>query len=79
MIWALVPAPIRRALAWAMAGLAAFWAVRISAKRQARLEADLRAANERAKRHEIRDEVENRIASDNDAAERLRGQWERRE
>jgi hypothetical protein len=77
MIWAIIPAPIRRALAWVVAGLAAFWAIRASAKREARTEAALQAANERAKRNEIRNEIDNRIASERDARERLRSDWGR--
>ena len=77
MIWALMPDPIRRALAWAVAGLTAFWAIRATVKREARAEAALRAANERAERHEIRNEVENRVASELDARERLRREYGR--
>lgn len=77
MIWALIPGPIRRALAWAVAGLAAVWAIRAGAKREARAEAALRAANDKVKAHEIRNEVENRIADRRDAADRLRSDWQR--
>jgi hypothetical protein len=45
MTW-LIPAPIRRALAWAVAGLAAVWAIRAGAKREARAETALEAASE---------------------------------
>ena len=76
MIW-LIPGPIRRALAWVVAGLVALWAIRATAKREARAEAALRAANERNECHEIRNEVENRVAADHDARERLRQQWQR--
>jgi hypothetical protein len=77
MILALIPAPIRRALAWAVAGLAALWAIRAGAKREARAETALRAANDKVKAHELRDEVENRIADRRDAHERLRSDWQR--
>ena len=77
MIWALIPGPIRRALAWAVAGLAALWAIRATAKREARAEAALRAANERNERHEIRNEIDNRIGRDLDAKQRLRDEWQR--
>ena len=77
MIWALIPSPIRRALAWAVAGLAALWAIRATAKREARAEAALRAANERNERNEIRNEIDNRIASELDARERLRREYGR--
>jgi hypothetical protein len=77
MIWALTPAPIRRALAWAVAGLAAVWAIRAGAKREARAEAALRAANYKVKAHELRNEVENRIAIEHDAHDRLRSDWQR--
>jgi hypothetical protein len=77
MILALIPGPIRRALAWAVAGLAAVWAIRAGAKREARAEAVLRAANDKVKSHELRNEVENRIADRRDAHERLRSDWQR--
>ena len=49
MIWALIPGPIRRALAWAVAGLAAFWAISAGAKRTARAGTALEAAERYAK------------------------------
>lgn len=49
MIWALIPAPVKRAVAWLIAGLAAFWAIRAGAKRDARRGAALDAAERYAK------------------------------
>lgn len=68
-------APFRKALAWA-AGIAvliggAFLAGRRDAK-QARKVQDLTAT---AKAHEVRNEVDNRIASERDARQRLRDEW----
>lgn len=48
MTW-LIPAPIRRALAWALVGLAAVWAIRAGARREARDETALEAAERYAK------------------------------
>ena len=62
-----------------VAGLAALWAIRATAKREARAEAALRAANERNERHEIRNEVENVVMRDLDAKQRLRDEWQHRQ
>lgn len=57
MTW-LIPAPIRRALAWAVAGLAAVWAISAGAKRQARAETALEAAGEYKRTMEAMGRVE---------------------
>lgn len=57
MTW-LIPAPIRRALAWALAGLAAVWAIRAGAKREARAETALEAAGEYKRTMEAMGRVE---------------------
>ena len=59
MIWApLIPAPVKRALAWLLAGLAAFWAIRAGAKREARAETALEAAERYAKTRKAIDDAE---------------------
>lgn len=58
MIWTLIPAPIRRALKWAMAGLAAVWAIRAGAKREARAESRAEADNEYKRTMEAMGRVE---------------------
>ena len=45
----MIPAPIKRALAWLLAGIAAVWAIRAGAKREARMETALEAAERMAK------------------------------
>jgi hypothetical protein len=65
MIWALTPAPIRRAMAWAVAGLAAVWAIRAGAKREARAETALEAAERYAKTRKAIDHAD--IPSDDPA------------
>lgn len=74
MIWAIF-APFRKALAWA-AGIAvliggAFLAGRRDAKQGQKVQ-DLKAE---VKAHDIRNEVDNRIASERDAKEKLMKSW----
>lgn len=76
MIWALIPGPVKRALAWFLAGLAAVAGVWGLAKRDARQKAALDAAKEYRKTRERIDHVE--TPSDPDAARRwLRERGER--
>lgn len=72
MIWSFIPAPIKRALAWALAGLAAVWAMRAGAKREARADTALEAAERYAKTRKAIDDVETGIgASDAERIKRL--------
>ena len=73
MIWAsLIPAPVRRALAWLLAGLAAVLAIRAGAKREARAETALEAAERYAKTRKAIDDAETGIgASDAERIKRL--------
>jgi len=73
MIWAsLIPAPVRRALAWLLAGLAAVLAIRAGAKREARAETALEAAERYAKTRKAIDDAETGIgASDVERIKRL--------
>jgi len=72
MIWALIPNPIKRALAWLLAGLAAVWAIRAGAKREARQQTALEAAEQYAKTRKAIDDAETGIgASDSDRIKRL--------
>ena len=75
MIWAsLIPAPVRRALAWLLAGLAAVLAIRAGAKREARAETALEAAERYAKTRKAIDDAETGIgASDAERIKRLSG------
>ena len=62
MIWAIIPAPIKRALAWLLVALGAVWAIRAGAKRDARMETALEAAERMAaaeiKRGKIEDDID---------------------
>ena len=72
MIWAVIPAPVKRALAWLLAGLAAFWAIRAGAKREARAETALETAERYAKTRKAIDDAETGIgASDGERIKRL--------
>ena len=72
MIWAIIPAPIKRALAWLLAGLVAFAGVWGMAKRDARRETALEAA-ERISAAEIkRGKIEDDIDQDTDLVRRAR-------
>ena len=73
MIWALIPAPVKRAVAWLIVGLAAVWAIRAGAKRDARAEAALDAANATIETHERIDHADTGIgATDLQRVQRLR-------
>ena len=73
MIWAIIPAPIKRAVAWLLAGLAAVWAIRAGAKREARMETALEAAERMAKTSERIDNADLGLgATDQQRIERLR-------
>jgi hypothetical protein len=73
-LWGIL-GPFRKALAWAAAAAAilgaAFLAGRRDAK-QGRKVDDLKAVN---KAHEVRNEVDNRIAVERDAKRRLHDEW----
>lgn len=72
MIWAFIPGPIKRALAWLLAGLAAVWAIRAGAKREARAETALEAAEQYAKTRKAIDDADTGIgASDGERIKRL--------
>ena len=58
MIWAIIPAWLKRGVAWLLAGFAAFWAIWFAAKREQRAETALEAAERYAKTREKMDEVD---------------------
>ena len=73
MIWAIIPAPIKRAVAWLLAGLAAVWAIRAGAKREARMETALEAAERYAKTSKRIDNADLGLgATDQQRIDRLR-------
>lgn len=78
MIWAaIVPAWLKRAMAWAVAGLVAFVGIWGLAKRDARRGVALDAAKDTIKAHEVRNEVEADIDGGADPKQRLRDGWGR--
>ena len=72
MIWALIPGPIKRAVAWLLAGLVAFAGVLGMAKRDARRETALAAAERIAAAEIKRGKIENDIDQDTDIVRRAR-------
>ncbi len=73
MIWAIIPAWLKRAAAWVMAGFAAFWAIWFAAKREQRAETALEAAERYAKTREKTDHADlGAGATDLQRIERLR-------
>lgn len=72
MIWSMIPAPIKRALAWLLAGLAAVWAIRAGAKREARMETALEAAERMAAAEIKRGKIEDDIDQDTDLVRRAK-------
>ena len=72
MIWALIPGPIKRAVAWLLAGLVAFAGVWGVAKRDARRETALAAAERIAAAEIKRGKIEDDIDQDTDLVRRAR-------
>ncbi len=62
-----------RALVAPLAGLWLHW----QGRKSARKDADLDAAEATANAYEVRNEVDNRIALERDAKQRLRDDWQR--
>ena len=77
MIWAIIPGPVKRALAWLLAGLGVVAGIWCLAKRDARRGAALDAAKDTIKSHEVRNDVEADIDRDADPKQRLRDAWRR--
>jgi sensor domain CHASE-containing protein len=71
-IAALVPWEL---LAWGVGGLVAVLAAWIAGNRKAALRAENEALRDAIKAHEVRNEVENRIAAERDALGKLRRDW----
>ena len=72
MIWAIIPGPVKRALAWLLAGLVAFAGVWGLAKRDQRRETALEAAERIAKAEIKRGKIEDDIDQDHDLVRRAR-------
>ena len=77
MILALIPGPVKRAVAWLLAGLAVLWAAWGLGRRDARQKAALDAAQGANKSHEVRNEVETDVDRIADPKQRLRSAWRR--
>lgn len=61
----------------AMAALAAILGAWLAGTREGRKRAKVKSLQDEVKAHETRNEVENRIADERDARERLRDKWQR--
>ena len=72
MIWAIIPGPVKRALAWLLAGLVAVAGVWGMAKRDARRETALEAAERIAAAEIKRGKIEDDIDQDTDLVRRAR-------
>jgi len=72
VIWAMVPGPIRRALAWLLAAGVAAAAVFFAGKREARKESALDAAERIAKAEIKRGRIDDEIQQDVDLVARAR-------
>jgi len=77
VILALIPGPIKRAVAWLIAGLAVLWAAWGLGRRDARQKAALDSAQGAIKSHEVRNEVEADVDRIADPKRRLRDKWRR--
>jgi hypothetical protein len=67
MIWALIPASIRRALAWLAAGLVAIGGAWLAGRRNGAVRADLQAARANDKAHERMNNAEMGADLDDDS------------
>jgi hypothetical protein len=76
VIWAIIPAPIKRAVAWLLAGLVAFAGIWGLAKRDARRGAALDVAKDTIEALETRNEIDDDVAASPDPRQRLRD-WQR--
>ena len=72
MIWWLIPGWLKRAVAWAVAGLLAVAGIFYAGKREARQKAKQEAAEAKAKALAERERIENDVANDPDLAARAR-------
>lgn len=70
----LIPTEWLAGAALAVAALLATW---FGGRKAAKSDAKVKSLKEEVRAHEIRNEVENRIASERDARERLRDDWQR--
>ena len=77
MIWAIIPTWIKRALAGAVALVAALVGAWWSGKRSGAVRAENKGLRADAKAYEVRNEVDNRIAADADIKQRMRERWYR--
>jgi len=73
----MIPSPVKRFMAWLLAGLAVLWATWAAGKRDARQKAELGAARDTIKSHEVRNEVEADVDRVHDPKQRLRDAWRR--
>lgn len=74
-LWWIIPAPIRRALAWIGIAIAALTAGYFGGRKSAKTDAKVDQLEATLEAHEVRNEVENRVATERDARERLRRDW----
>lgn len=74
MIWAIL-APFRKALTWAAAAAAILGAAFLAGRRDAKQGQKVKDLKTEVKSYEVRNEVENRIAVERDARQRLRDEW----
>lgn len=72
MIWAIIPSPVKRAVAWAVAGLVAFAVVVANLKRQWAVARDLEAAKATNKAHERITDAETDLSNVHSDADRVR-------
>ena len=70
MIWWLIPGWLKRAVAWAVAGLLAVAGIFYAGKREARQKAKQKAAEAKAKALADRERIENEIDQDDNLAAR---------
>jgi len=70
VLWAMVPGPIRRFMAWAVAGLLVFLGIWTAAKREARQEAATEALKGTLKNETKRKEIDQSVDQETDLVSR---------
>jgi len=79
VIWDLIVVPFAGWIAGAVGAVVLLTGAWWSGRRSGAVRAKNKGLRDQVDAHEVRDEVENRIARDNDARQRLRERWERQE
>lgn len=74
-LWLLIPSPVRRALAWIGGALTVAFAFYQAGRNSANKDRDQENLQSAIEAHEVRNEVDNRVAADRDPKRELHKHW----